>query len=91
LKNPAPIFPEYARTRGWEGTVILSVLVGSDGKVQKITVERSSKHQILDESALKTVRKWQFKPAQVGNLVFASWIKVPVRFVLVETNERKKR
>ena len=84
LKNPAPVYPEYARGRGWEGTVILKVLVGSDGKVQSIIVKRSSGHQILDESALNTVRKWQFQPARVGNMAFSSWINIPVRFVLVE-------
>ncbi len=84
LKNPSPVYPEYARERGWEGIVMLKVLVGSDGKVQKIRVERSSGHQILDDSAFKTVRQWQFKPAQVGNMTFSSWIKIPVRFVLVE-------
>lgn len=88
LKNPAPVYPEYARERGWEGTVVLKVLVTSDGKVGEIHVGRSSGHRILDDSALSTVRKWQFQPARAGHMTFSSWIKIPVRFVLVEKKNR---
>ena len=84
IKNPAPIYPEYARRQGWEGVVFLKVLVHADGTVGEIEVFQSSGYQILDESAFKTVRTWQFLPARVGGLSFSSWVKIPVRFLLVE-------
>lgn len=84
LKNPAPIYPNYARRMGWEGVVILRVLVDRQGSVQEVAVEKSSGFKILDESAVKTIRKWQFDPARIGNLRFDSWVKIPIRFTLVD-------
>lgn len=84
LKNPAPIYPEIARQHGWEGVVMLDVLVGSNGLVREIRPDKSSGYKVLDESALKTVRAWRFRPARVGSLSFSSRIKIPVRFLLVD-------
>lgn len=84
FKNPAPVYPHLARERGWEGVVILKVLVRFDGKPAEISVEKSSGYNILDQAALKAVRNWQFLPARAGNLSFSSWVRVPVRFLLVD-------
>jgi protein TonB len=84
LKNPAPVYPQIARDMGWQGVVVLKVLVERDGKAAQVEVERSSGHQMLDESAVKAVKEWQFLPARVGSLTFSSWVKIPVRFILVE-------
>lgn len=86
LKNPAPVYPELARERGWEGTVFLKVLVGQDGRVREIEVHKSSGHEVLDDCALTTVKKWQFVPAKMGHLTFSSSIIIPVKFMLVEGN-----
>lgn len=84
LKNPAPIYPQLARERGWEGVVLLSVFVQNDGKPGKVNIEKSSGYNILDHAALKAVKKWQFLPARVGNLSFSSWVRIPIRFTLVD-------
>ena len=84
LKNPAPVYPQLARERGWEGVVLLSVFVQSDGKPGKVNVEKSSGYKILDDAALKAIRKWQFKPAAIGNISFATWVRIPIRFTLVD-------
>ncbi len=84
LKNPAPVYPEFARQQGWEGAVILNVWVDKDGNVSKAKIERSSGYGILDSAALDAVKKWQFLPAKIGNLSFASKVRVPVRFILEE-------
>lgn len=84
LKNPAPVYPEYARQQNWEGTVTLRVLVSPKGDVAQIEIDRGSGYDMLDESALKTIRKWRFLPASAGEISFSSWIKIPVRFVLTD-------
>lgn len=84
LKNPAPIYPEFAREQGWEGTVILNVLVNKQGIAAQISVEQSSGYKLLDQAAVKTVRNWKFLPTRVGQLSFDSWVKIPVRFLLTE-------
>ena len=84
LKNPAPIYPELAREMGWEGVTLLRVFVQSNGNPEEIEVENSSGHKILDDAAVKAVKKWKFKPAGIGNVSFSTWVKIPVRFTLVD-------
>ncbi len=82
--NPSPLYPRTARRKGWEGTVFLEVLVNPNGTPEKIVVAKSSGYPMLDDSAMETVRQWQFSPAQTGLLKFASWITIPVQFTLIE-------
>ncbi|MBI3306297.1 MAG: energy transducer TonB [Candidatus Omnitrophica bacterium] len=84
LKNPAPLYPALAREKGWEGVVLLSVFVQGDGNPGEVTVEKSSGYKILDNAAVSAVTKWRFKPARVGNMSFSSWVRIPIRFSLVD-------
>ncbi|MCI0667730.1 MAG: energy transducer TonB [Methylococcaceae bacterium] len=82
LNNPKPVYPRAARSRHWEGLVMLRVYVTADGHAGEVSVQRSSGHEVLDESALSAVRRWRFVPARRGDLVQASWATVPIEFVL---------
>lgn len=84
LDNPAPIYPEKARLRGWEGLVILSVIVNEHGHSAQVYLQTSSGHEILDEAAMKAVKNWRFKPAGVGSVTFSSTVRIPVRFKLTD-------
>ncbi|OGX39261.1 MAG: hypothetical protein A3G91_00420 [Omnitrophica WOR_2 bacterium RIFCSPLOWO2_12_FULL_50_9] len=86
LRNPAPVYPREARRRGWEGLVTLKVEVTPEGIPSLVTVEQSSGHVILDETAAKTVRAWQFFPARLGNVPVASSVRVPVRFEFMDSH-----
>jgi protein TonB len=81
-ENPKPSYPELARRRGYEGTVRLKVEVLASGKVGRIWVKKSSGYEILDRSALKTVKDWRFIPARFGNIPVKSTVIVPVTFQL---------
>lgn len=87
LKNPAPVYPRLARENGWEGLVMLHVFVQSDGRPEQVNIEMSSGRKILDDAAVKAVKKWRFKAAGIGNVSFATWVRIPVRFALVDKNE----
>lgn len=80
--NAVPVYPERARTRGWEGRVLLSVDVTADGRTTSVTIARSSGHGILDRAARKAVKRWRFTPAMKAGVRNASTVTVPVRFVL---------
>lgn len=80
--NPKPKYPELARSRGWQGTVLLQVRVTADGHSEEVTVHRSSGHDALDESAVEAVEKWQFVPAKRGNTAVACSVIVPIIFTL---------
>lgn len=54
-------FPERSQLRGHEGTVLINVTLGADGRVTNAEVERSSGHLALDLAAARSVlNKWQF-------------------------------
>lgn len=63
LVSPRPPYPREARLSGWEGTVVLQLLIDVDGYVTQVTVATSSGHALLDQSAVTTARKWRFAPA----------------------------
>ncbi len=80
--NPRPEYPRAAREAGWEGTVILRVLVLPDGRAGSVTLHKTSGHSILDEAALSAVKDWRFIPAMDGNFPIQSAVHLPVRFDL---------
>lgn len=81
-RNPAPKYPRSAKRRGYEGKVILNVLVNREGKVESLAILQSSGHKVLDKAAQKAVATWLFSPARRGKERVAMWIKVPIRFDL---------
>jgi protein TonB len=80
--NPKPLYPSIARSRGWQGKVLLRVSVSAEGRSVSVTVQRGSGHDVLDESAVAAVEKWQFIPAKRGNTAVASSVIVPIIFTL---------
>ena len=61
-KVPQPKYPAQAYRNGDQGEVLLSVLVGPDGKAKRVSVDRTSGSTLLDRAAMDTVRAWQFSP-----------------------------
>ncbi|HZP12595.1 MAG TPA: energy transducer TonB [Nevskiaceae bacterium] len=57
-----PKYPSQAYRNGDQGEVLLMVLVGSDGKAKKVSVDRTSGSTLLDRAALDAVKRWQFSP-----------------------------
>jgi periplasmic protein TonB len=82
LHNPKPPYPLAARRRNQEGRVLLTVLVRADGSCGEARLKRTSGFELLDGSALKTVRQWRFVPARRGTDTVDSWVDVPVVFRL---------
>lgn len=80
--NPRPVYPELARKRGQEGIARVRCQVNAAGIVTNATLAQSSGHRLLDEAALKTVRKWRFKPALSNGQAVAGNVIVPVEFRL---------
>lgn len=80
--NPLPLYPAQAILDRIEGTVMLRVRVSATGSVDRVEVLSSSGYQVLDAEAIRTVRRWQFVPAQRDRQPAASWLRLPVRFKL---------
>ena len=83
LVDPKPRYPRAAERRGEEGTALLRVLVATDGRPLKVTLERSSGFTLLDQAALDTVAsQWRFQPAQRAGAAVESEVLQPVTFTL---------
>jgi len=80
--NSPPKYPPLAREKGYEGTVYLRALIERDGRVGNLAIDRSSGYEILDRAAVESVREWTFLPAQKDQKPVASWVLLPVKFVL---------
>ena len=80
---PPPAYPREALREGQRGTVLLRVLVDTDGKPLQVDVAQSSGHRSLDRAARRHVlARWTFRPAvQDGRPVRAIGL-VPVEFAL---------
>ncbi len=71
--NTPPPYPSMARRLGEEGEVRLDVRVGTDGAVIDVRLKKSSGSQLLDQTAIDTVKKWRFRPATVDGQPVAEW------------------
>ena len=87
VSAPKPIFtpdPEYseeARKAKYQGTCILWLVVGRDGRTRDIKVARSLGLG-LDEKAIEAVKQWKFEPAMKDGRAVAVRIDVEVTFRL---------
>ena len=78
-----PRYPESARRRGIEGTVLLKMRITAQGRVEDVQVVRSAGYPDLDESAIEAVRRWRFEPARRnGEPVAEEAVLLPVVFQL---------
>ncbi len=82
LNNPKPKYPLSARAKGIQGTVMVFVQVGFDGEPTAVEIWQTSQDPVLDEEALRTVRKWHFIPATSNGRPISASVIVPVDFRL---------
>ncbi len=76
-----PEYPEQARRGGLEGWVGVEVLVGSDGRVKRARVLRSS-DAVFESAALAAAKEFQFRPAERDRRPVRAAVLVPVWFRL---------
>jgi len=80
---PPPPYPRDAIRNGAQGTVLLRILVDTDGRPLEVVVERGSGHGSLDREAVRHVRqRWRFEPARVDGHPVQAWGLVPIDFRL---------
>jgi TonB family protein len=81
LDTPDPEYSEEARKAKYQGTVVLWLIVGPDGKPHDIKVARQL-GMGLDQKAIEAVRNWKFEPAMKDGKPVAVQINVEVNFRL---------
>lgn len=63
LRKVRPLYPEIARSSGWEGAVQLTISVDAQGRVARVRVQQSSGHDALDAAAVAAALSYEFAPA----------------------------
>ena len=76
----APVYPQVARTAGIEGTVVVRVLVGRDGKVKDVIYIEGPEG--LKSAAADCARTAVFRPALMDHKPVEVWVLMPVTFKL---------
>ena len=81
LYSPDPEYSDEARKAKYQGTVVLWIIVGPDGRTRDVRVQRTLGLG-LDEKAIEAVRKWRFEPAMKNGQPVAVQVNVEVNFRL---------
>jgi TonB family protein len=81
LYAPDPEYSEEARKAKYQGTVVLWLVVGPDGRAHDIRVQ-SSLGMGLDEKAIEAIRQWRFEPGRKAGVPVAVQVNVECNFRL---------
>jgi len=64
LSSVQPGYPERLRRDGIEGQVVVKMVVGTDGSVERVSVVGSSGHGEMDKAAEEAAYRYSFTPAE---------------------------
>ena len=78
---PEPEFSEEARKTKYQGTAVLWLIVGTDGRPRDISILQSL-GMGLDEKAIEALRHWRFEPGRKDGIPVAVQVNVEVNFHL---------
>jgi TonB family protein len=81
ISTPDPQYTEEARQAKYEGTCVLAMIVGADGKPREIRIQRGI-GMGLDKKAIEAVQQWRFSPATKDGQPVSVQINVEVSFKL---------
>jgi len=77
--TPDPEYSEEARKAKYQGTCVLWLVVGTDGRTRDVRIARSL-GMGLDEKSIEAVRSWRFEPATKGAAPVAVQLNVETSF-----------
>jgi len=78
VKKVNPVYPEEARKRGIQGTVIIEAKIDEAGRVIDTLVLRSVPE--LDQAAVDALRQWVYEPMVISGKPVKAVFAVTVRF-----------
>ncbi|WP_104034296.1 energy transducer TonB [Vibrio jasicida] len=77
-----PRYPRSARKRGIQGVALYEIWLDANGNQVKQVLIESSGAEMLDASALRAIKQWEFSPHISGGQQVAHRVQIPVRFKL---------
>ena len=79
--NLRKYYPAQAKRTGFEGDVVLRLLIDSDGTIAKVDVV-SDPGEGLGPAAAQAVRELRFSPAKVNGVAVATTVPFTIHFTL---------
>jgi TonB family protein len=73
-------YPPLLRDAGIRATVLPWLYVGTDGRVSRTMISRSSGYPALDEAALRVANIMRFEPHVVDGAAAEVWVELPISF-----------
>lgn len=80
LVRPEVKYPPASKRAKEHGTVLLAVIVNSQGMVEYVRLHRSSGYRRLDETAIRAIYTMRVKPYVRNGIAMAIELRVPVEF-----------
>src|SRR5438552_6376855 len=62
----APAYPEKARARGIDGTVLAHIVVQPDGNVAEVRIVSAKPARLFDQEIVRALMQWKFNPEPAG-------------------------
>ena len=79
---PVPVYPALSRRLRETGRTTLRVLVGVDGRPERVELHSSSGSEALDRAAFEATARAIFRPYRESGKPVQAWTIVPIRFSL---------
>ena len=77
VRTPPPEVPNDLK--GQNGIVSVVVIIDEKGDVSQATISKST-DAAFEQASIDAVRKWKFKPAEVGGQAVRAKVTIPIRF-----------
>lgn len=81
INKVKPKYPDIAYANKITGQVMISILIGTDGRVLDTKILKSS-NDIFNDDAIAAVKQWVFKPAIQNKKPVRRWYNAPIVFKL---------
>jgi protein TonB len=79
ISRKDPEYPPIARQSGAGGEVILTAMIGVDGKVKDVKVVQG--HPLLRNAAVAAVKQWVYKPTLLNGVPVEAETRISLNFV----------
>ena len=62
VKRVYPDYPEDQRLAGFQDTVVIRYIIGTDGWIKELNILQHAKQKAFDDATIKALREWRFQP-----------------------------
>lgn len=82
LAKTPPAYPPAAKRQNIEGWIKVKFMVDEQGQVGHISVLAAEPQGVFEQSVLRSIRSWRFKPCTVKGMVVKALVEQTITFKL---------